>query len=259
MSTIPADARYEKKYTRIGDITSELIGKDILLRTRLHTSRVKGGSAFLVLREQGHTIQATIFKSETISKQMIRYVKSISTESFVEILGTVVEPKEKVEGCTQKDLELQILTIHCISRSLPRLPFELDVASQKVENQLLEMAGEYEDTQDVEEKKESKACVKQKTRLDNRIIDLRITSNQAVFRLQAGVCHLFREYLMKEGFIEIHSPKLIQGASETGATVFKLKYFDKNACLAQSPQFFKQMAVCCDFERVFEVAPVFRA
>ena len=51
MSTIPADARYEKKYTRIGDITSELVGKDILLRTRLHTSRVKGGSAFLVLRE----------------------------------------------------------------------------------------------------------------------------------------------------------------------------------------------------------------
>ena len=111
----------------------------------------------------------------------------------------------------------------------------------------------------MEEKKEQKACVKQKTRLDNRIIDLRITSNQAIFRLQGGVCHLFREFLMKEGFIEIHSPKLIQGASETGATVFKLKYFDKAACLAQSPQFFKQMAVCCDFERVFEVAPVFRA
>ncbi len=57
-----------KKYTRIGDITSELVGKQVLIRTRLHNSRVKGGSAFLVLREQGHTIQATLFKSEEISK-----------------------------------------------------------------------------------------------------------------------------------------------------------------------------------------------
>ena len=83
MSAIPAEERYSKKYTRIGDITSELKDKEILLRTRLHTSRVKGGSAFLVLREQGHTVQATLFQSDALSKQMIRFVKSIPTESFV--------------------------------------------------------------------------------------------------------------------------------------------------------------------------------
>lgn len=77
--------------------------------------------------------------------------------------------------------------------------------------------------------------VNQKTRLDNRIIDLRVPTNQAIFKLQSGVCALYREFMLKNGFIEIHSPKLIGGASEGGANVFKMKYFGQDACLAQSP------------------------
>jgi len=73
------------------------------------------------------------------------------------------------------------------------------------------------------------------------------------------VCQLFREYLLSNEFTEIHSPKLIAGASEGGAEVFKLNYFESSACLAQSPQLYKQMAVCSDLERVFEIGPVFRA
>lgn len=98
-----------------------------------------------------------------------------------------------------------------------------------------------------------------KTRLDNRVIDLRTTAKQAIFRLESGVCQIFREYHTQHGFTEIHTPKLLGGSSEGGANVFSLKYFGKNACLAQSPQLYKQMCVMGDFQRVFEIGPVFRA
>jgi aspartyl/asparaginyl-tRNA synthetase len=98
-----------------------------------------------------------------------------------------------------------------------------------------------------------------KTRLDNRIIDLRTTAKHAIFRLQSGVCQVFREFLIERDFVEIHTPKLIGGSSEGGANVFSLNYFNKKACLAQSPQLYKQMCVMGDFQRVFEIGPVFRA
>jgi aspartyl/asparaginyl-tRNA synthetase len=98
-----------------------------------------------------------------------------------------------------------------------------------------------------------------KTRLDNRVIDLRTTAKQAIFRLQSGVCQIFREFLIDNDFVEIHTPKLLGGSSEGGSNVFGFKYFGKPACLAQSPQLYKQMCVMSDFQRVFEIGPVFRA
>ncbi len=118
------------------------------------------------------------------------------------------------------------------------------------------------------EKAEKAAAAKQekkeifvniKTRLDNRVLDLRVPATQAMMKLQSGVGMLFREYLYKHDFVEIHTPKLISGTSEGGTNVFKLKYFDQEACLAQSPQLYKQMAVIGDIEKVFEIGPVFRA
>ena len=97
------------------------------------------------------------------------------------------------------------------------------------------------------------------TRLNNRVIDLRTTTSHAIFRIQSGACGLFREFLLSKDFIEIHTPKLLAAASEGGANVFKVTYFDRSAYLAQSPQLYKQMLVTSDFERVFEIAPVFRA
>jgi aspartyl-tRNA synthetase len=95
--------------------------------------------------------------------------------------------------------------------------------------------------------------VNQDVRLDNRIIDLRTVTNQAIFRLQAGVCHLFREYLTSEQFVEIHTPKIISAASEGGANVFEVSYFKGTAYLAQSPQLYKQMALTADFEKVYTI------
>ena len=110
-----------------------------------------------------------------------------------------------------------------------------------------------------EEKEKLEIVVKMNTRLDNRVFDLRVPTTQAIFKLQSGVAHLFREYLDSKNFIEIHSPKLIGGASEGGSNVFKFKYFNQDACLAQSPQLYKQMCIISDFKKVYEIGPVFRA
>ena len=96
-------------------------------------------------------------------------------------------------------------------------------------------------------------------RLDYRWIDLRTERNQMIYRFQSYLVNAMREYLLNNDFIEIHTPKFIATASESGADVFEVKYFDRKAYLAQSPQFYKQMAMAGGLERIFEVAPCFRA
>lgn len=97
------------------------------------------------------------------------------------------------------------------------------------------------------------------TRLDYRWIDLRSEKNNLMFHVQTAFVTGMREFLIKEDFTEIHTPKLIGAASESGSDVFEVKYFDRKAYLAQSPQFYKQMAMASGIERIFEVAPAFRA
>jgi len=101
--------------------------------------------------------------------------------------------------------------------------------------------------------------VAMKSRLEHRCVDLRTPANQAIFRVKAGVCQLFREFLVQHDFVEVQTPKLLGCKSEGGAEVFEVKYFDRHAYLAQSPQLFKQMTTVSDFGRVFETGPVFRA
>lgn len=94
--------------------------------------------------------------------------------------------------------------------------------------------------------------------LNYRPVTLRNEKERAIFKLQEGICRAIREFLYKERFTEIHTPKIVAEGAEGGANIFKLDYFGKQAYLAQSPQFYKQMMVGV-FERVFEIAPVFRA
>ena len=96
-------------------------------------------------------------------------------------------------------------------------------------------------------------------RLDYRWIDLRTEKNTLLFKVQTELIGSFRDYLLKNGFIEIHSPKIISTESESGAGVFEVNYFNRKAYLAQSPQFYKQMAMAAGFEKIFETGPVFRA
>lgn len=212
----------------------------------VHAVRGKGKSCFLVLRQRTATVQAVMFADDVqISKPMIKFASNITKESIVDVVATVAKPDAEITSCTQKDAELAVKTIHVVSAADPNLPFLLEDASRS--DTLLNAEGsEY-------------VRVGQDTRLDNRVVDLRTPANMAIFTVQSGVCALFREILMSKGFQEIHTPKLIAGTSEGGANVFNIKYFDRNGCLAQSPQLYKQMAICSDFERVFEIGPVFRA
>lgn len=237
-----------RKWTKVLDLSPSLKGKDILVRARVHTVRGKGKGAFLVLRQATATVQAVAFVDDTnVSKAMVKYIGNISRESIVDVEGVVTCPDTPIESCSQSGVEIQIRSIHVISRA-GSLPFDIVDASRSAE-MIAEAA----------KRGEQYVTVAQDTRLDNRILDLRTQANHSIFLVQSAVTQLFREALLSEHFIEIHTPKLLGGASEGGAAVFRTDYLGRPACLAQSPQFYKQMAICGDLTRVFEIGPVFRA
>ena len=96
-------------------------------------------------------------------------------------------------------------------------------------------------------------------RMDWRFLDLRVPKNNLIFRIQTTLEHAWRTYWVENDFVEIHTPKLMASASESRAELFEVEYFDTKAYLAQSPQFFKQMAQPAGFGKIFEVGPAFRA
>eukprot|EP00980_Cylindrotheca_fusiformis_P005473 scaffold1169_cov120-Cylindrotheca_fusiformis.AAC.23 len=225
-------------------------GDKVWLRGRLDSIRVKGGSCFLVLRQDSfNTVQAVFFKDKEkpeFSQKMIKYLKSLTVESIVDIEG-VLEDSD-VKSCSVKNVELKISRIHAVTKAAAILPFLVEDASRSEE--------EVEASQETDR---PFPRLGQELRLNNRWMDLRAPANNAILRVQSMVCQLFRESLYSQGFIEIHTPKLIAGESESGAGVFTTDYFGTTACLAQSPQLYKQMAISSDLTRVFEIGPVFRA
>eukprot|EP01028_Stygiella_incarcerata_P004706 TRINITY_DN204_c0_g1_i1.p1 TRINITY_DN204_c0_g1~~TRINITY_DN204_c0_g1_i1.p1 ORF type:complete len:543 (-),score=170.55 TRINITY_DN204_c0_g1_i1:195-1823(-) len=233
----------EETYTQIEALDTELAGKKVVLRARIHSSRSKGKLCFVVLRHQMFTVQAMLCVSETVPKDMIRFAAGLPKESIVDVYGEVSPVETKIESCTQKNVEINVERFYCVSASAPVLPFQIDDAGRRV----------------AEEDDASVIRVGQDVRLDHRIIDLRVPTNCAIFRIRSGVACLFREFFNKINFVEIHTPKLIGAASEGGANVFRVDYFDRHAYLAQSPQLYKEMAVMGDFGGVFEIGPVFRA
>jgi ergosteryl-3beta-O-L-aspartate synthase len=108
-------------------------------------------------------------------------------------------------------------------------------------------------------KQEGSHKVGERTRLENRVLDLRAPASQSIFKIHAAICKLFRTYLDERGFTEIQSSKFQEATAESGAAVFKVDYFRKPVYLAQSPQLAKQMCIAADMERVYEIGPVFRA
>lgn len=231
----------DRVLVKIRTLTASEANKKIWVRARLHTSRAKGKQCFVVLRQQHFNIQGLIAVNDNISKAMVRFASNITKESIVDVEGVVSTVPQKIESCTQQDVELQIEQIFVISQAEPRLPLQIDDAAR------------------ADDDESQGPMVNQDTRLDNRILDLRTATNQAIFRLEGGVVQLFREALMKCDFVEVHTPKIISAASEGGANVFEVTYFKTSAYLAQSPQLYKQMAICSDFDRVFTIGAVFRA
>ncbi|KAI9139082.1 hypothetical protein BKA69DRAFT_1040340 [Paraphysoderma sedebokerense] len=237
--------------TQIHEISGAKEGKEVIVRARIQTSRPTGSKlCFFMLRQRFDTIQAVLTVEQgKVSKQMLKFAAGIPVESLVVVHAVVVKPHEPIKSTTIHDAELKITKLFIESESHPRLPFSLEDASRP------------EDEIERKEKEgEQVVKVNLDTKLNNRVVDLRTTTNQAIFRIQSGVGQLFREFLYNKGFTEIHTPKMISAASEGGANVFKINYFKKSdAFLAQSPQLYKQMMICADFDKVFEIGPVFRA
>lgn len=220
--------------------------REILFRARVHNKRQQGATlAFLTLRQQSDLIQALVKvnKEGTVSKQMVKWAASLNLESIVLVRGIVKKVEEPIKSATIQNLEIHITQIHSISETPEALPILLEDASRS----------------EAEAEAAGLPVVNLDTRLDARVIDLRTVTNQAIFKIQSGVCSLFREFLSKRAFTEVHTPKLLGAPSEGGASVFEVSYFKGKAYLAQSPQFHKQQLMVADFERVFEIAPVFRA
>ncbi|KAG0708921.1 hypothetical protein DFH29DRAFT_889706 [Suillus ampliporus] len=241
-----SQSRPNRKRTDIATLSAKNDSEQVLIRARIQTSRLQGNRmVFLNLRQRTDTIQAMLsVNDKQVSKQMVKWAASLSDESIVLVLGTVVKSPEPIKSCSIEDVEIQVSELWLVSGVEGRLPFSLEDASRS--ETAPEIEGQF-----------SKVLLD--TRLNNRIVDLRTQTNQAIFKLQHAIGDLFREYLNNNGFTEIHSPKLQGAATESGASVFKVGYFKGNAFLAQSPQLAKQMAIAADFERVYEIGPVFRA
>lgn len=234
-SMIQSQEKPDRVLVRVKDLTVQKADEVVWVRARVHTSRAKGKQCFLVLRQQQFNVQALVAVGDHASKQMVKFAANINKESIIDVEGIVRKVNQKIGSCTQQDVELHVQKIYVISLAEPRLPLQLDDAIRP----------------EVEGEEDGRATVNQDTRLDNRIIDLRTSTSQAIFHLQSGICHLFRETLINKGFVEIQTPKIISAASEGGANVFTVSYFKSNAYLAQSPQLYKQMCISADFEKVF--------
>ncbi|KAI5779105.1 hypothetical protein EDC01DRAFT_621822 [Geopyxis carbonaria] len=235
-------------YTQLSTVSAEDDGKDIVFRARLQNVRAQGAKmAFLVLRQGLDSVQALLQVSAdgAVSKQMVKWTTAISSESVVVVHGTVRRVAEAVKSATIADAEVHLSKVFLVAEAPAVAPMLYEDANRSAA-EVAEGEGQF-------------ATVSLVTRLDNRAIDLRTRANQAIFRIQSGVGSLFRSYLAARGFVEFHTPKLIAAASEGGANVFKVTYFNRDAFLAQSPQLYKQLLVVGGFERVMEIGPVFRA
>lgn len=197
------------------------IGQTVKLHGSIYKIRRMSGFAFVLLRTRSAVVQC-VYSSDYAAFPL----SALTEEACVRLVAEVA-----AEARARAGYELRLKEARILSAPYENLPI---VINQKQINTSIE------------------------NMLDYRPITLRNEKERAVFSIQAAICTAFRTFLNTEHFTEIHTPKIVAAGAEGGANIFKLPYFEKDAYLAQSPQFYKQMMVGV-FERVFEIAPVFRA
>ena len=205
---------------------SKHLNEKITFEGFVDTIRDKKWVMFVILRDSKGKVQMTIEKSDEKNVPLLEIMSSTTIDSVIKVVGTLKENEAVKLG----GMELIPDTIEVVSKA-EALPFDYN-----------NLDG-----------------VSIDTRLDYRFLDLRNEKNMLVRQIESCMIGAMRDYLYKEDFTEIHTPKLIGAASESGSEVFEVKYFDRKAYLAQSPQFYKQMAMAAGMSKIFEVAPAFRA
>lgn len=196
-------------------------GGEISFSACVHKLRDMGGFAFVILRTGRYILQSVYMADKCKSD-----FNALSEGSYVRITGEV-----KKEERANYGYEITLSSFEILSK--PKEEYPLHVSSKHLGCSI-------------------------ETSMEHRSVALRHPEQRAVFKISEGVVSGFREFMLGEGFTEIHTPKIVAAGAEGGANIFKLKYFGKNAYLAQSPQFYKQTCVAF-FDRVFEIAPVYRA
>jgi len=210
----------------------------IIIQARLHHSRKKGNIIFLLMREKTILVQIVCFK-KNLSEEDFNLIQKTQRESIVRITGSFMKSPFLIET-TGNNFEIHAEKIEIISHA--------EIAPIQVE-----------DLNQYGEERQGRPSVGLNNRLEMRYMDLRSNSNQIIFKLRTQMEHIIRNYMINESFTEIHTPKLISTASESGAQVFSVNYFERDAYLAQSPQLYKQMLINADYRKVFEIGAVYRA
>lgn len=208
----------------ISELSSDMDGTEVTLAGWVNEVRETAKITFLIIRDSTGMVQV-IGKRGEVADSIIESL-SLPKESVVSIRGIVRANREARIGF--EIVPIEIVNLNPLSA---RIPFELT----------------------------GKVPAEIDVRLDNREIDLRRREPSSIFRIESTILNTFTDILSREGFEQIRTPCIIAEASEGGSEVFPIRYFEREAYLAQSPQLYKQMAIVGGMERVFMIMPVFRA
>jgi len=199
------------------------VGKEVKLLGWLHHVRALGKISFIAVRDRTGIAQGVILDPSQLD------VTTLAKESIVEVIGRVKEEKQSKSG-----VEVEVLAVRPLVEPVEEIPFEVSRSKAKL-NQKID------------------------TVLDHRAFALRNPEYAAPFRVQAEITRTFSDYLRGQGFLDVHTSKIVKAGTEGGTALFRIQYFEEDAYLAQSPQFYKQMLVGAGYERVSEVGFVYRA
>ncbi|MEM3672813.1 MAG: aspartate--tRNA(Asn) ligase [Candidatus Bathyarchaeia archaeon] len=206
------------------DVKPEMDGEEVTLFGWIQEVRDLGGIHFIILQDREGTIQITVSRKNS-SKEVLAKSEQLQKRYSVGVKGIVKKTK-----MTPRGVEIIPNEIKIFSTAASQLPIDIT----------------------------GKTRASLKTRLDARALDLCQEENIAIFKIQHVAVDAIRDFLFERGFIEVHTPRIIASATEGGAALFSVNYFDRKAFLAQSPQLYKEQLVM-SLERVFEVGPFFRA
>lgn len=201
------------------------IGEEVTVKGAIYALRIQSSVSFIVLRDITGTVQIVVVKNTT--PEIFNLVKTFSLETNIAVTGAV-RAFDKAPG----GVEMEATNISIISSCCPELPIPVYEKGSETTSNL---------------------------RHQHRFLDLRKPKNALIMKLSGAFDRYYREFLNEQGFMEIHTPKLMPTPSESSSDLFEVKYFDRKAYLAQSPQLYKQMAIAAGLERIYEVGPIFRA
>ena len=217
----PKDPRTMLNRSKIGELASQQDGP-VTIGGWVETLRDQKRIQFIIIRDESGSVQVT-YPRPSEDDALADQVSALTHGSFVTIKGQLKhDERVKLGG-----IEILLEGLEVVSASLPDSPIAEDTSIDK--------------------------------RLDWRFIDFRRPELNLMMQVQTTIEQAWREHWLANDFVEIHSPKLMASPSESHAELFKLEYFEGHAYLAQSPQFYKQMAMSAGLNRVFEIGPVFRA